>query len=101
MNCVLLKLQATVDFSEEEVDMEAPPTGENTAASPSSESTLRQESLTSREPAAAATHESSEAISVNLERTRSQESLAQDEREEKPIMLHNDLGSSNYELTQF
>ena len=85
------------------MDTEAPPTAENIASPPSSEhTTLGQESLTSREPAAAATHKSSEAMSVNLERNGSQESLVHDKREEETdIMLHNDLSSSNYELTQF
>ena len=98
-SCILLKLQATVDSNEEEVDTEAPPTADNIVPLSSEHTTtLGQESLTSGEPAR---HESSEAVSVNLERNGSQESLVYDKREEKDIMLHNDLGSSNFELTQF
>ena len=102
-SCILLKLQATVDSNEEEVDTEAPPTADNIVPLSSEHTTtLGQESLTSREPAAAARHESSEAVSVNLERNGSQEFLVYNKREEeKDIMLHNDLGSSNFELTQF
>ena len=102
-SCILLKLQATVDSNKEEVDTEAPPTADNIALLSSEHTTtLGQESFTSREPAAEARHESSEAVSVNLERNGSQESQVYDKREEeKGIMLHNDLGSSNYELTQF
>ena len=99
-SCILLKLQATVDSNEEEVDTEAPPTADNIVPLSSEHTTtLGQESLTSGGPAR---HESSEAVSVNLERNGSQESLVYNKREEeKDIMLHNDLGSSNFELTQF
>ena len=103
-SCILLKLQATtVDSNKEEVDTEAPPTADNIALLSSEHTTtLGQESFTSREPAAEARHESSEAVSANLERNGSQESQVYDKREdEKDVMLHNDLGSSNYELTQF
>ena len=82
------------------MDTEAPPTADNIALLSSEHTTtLGQESFTSREPAAEARHESSEAVSANLERNGSQESHKREE--EKDIMLHNDLGSSNYELTQF